>query len=293
MVSNLTNQFADLLPIPECRRDMAAREGLTPSRGSALLSSQPGWGVRCACSHPRVRKRALRREPRQQRAASQGCSGNETRHSGLSCPAPALPSLQSPSSSASQGPSDALTLGLPILRGWLRLWPLWPSGIPSPPSLLPLAPGAGLGSPASLLLPGGDSWGAHELPIPGWRAPGVARRGVWLCWCSLELPTPSFLLEAEGLEADGWPGLGTGLQVPSGRAPQALSAGCLRGVSFVVIFKHNYFKEGMWFPHTQFENKTASGGESVLYARPPLRTCWDRAELSGLLFCCFQKVVSY
>lgn len=113
----------------------------------------------------------------------------------------------------------------------LALWGSFPT---LPPSL---GPGAGLGSPASLLLPGGDSRGAHGLPIPGWRAPGVARRGVWLCWCSLELPPPSFLLEAEGLEADGWPNLGTGLQVPSGRALQTLCAGCLRGVSFVIILK--------------------------------------------------------
>lgn len=172
-------------------------------------------------------------------------------------PAPALPSRQPPSPQCFPRPfrcphtwaahPQRMAPPLPTLARWDSFPALPPS----------LGPGAGLGSPASLLLPGGDSWGAHGLPIAGWRAPGVARRGVWLCWCSLELPPPSFLLEAEGLEADGWPGLGTGLQVPSGRAPQSLCVGSLRGVSFVIILKHNYFKEGMCFPHTQFENETA------------------------------------
>lgn len=180
------------------------------------MSSQPGWGVRCAYSHPRVRKWAQRHEPRQQRAAGKWCSGNETQTPACPAPAPALPSPQPLFSSASQRPFQMpLHLGCPLPQRMAQPLPtlaLWDSFPSLPPSL---GPGAGLGSPASLLLPGGDSWGAHGLPIPGWHAPGVARCGVWLCWCSLELPPPSFLLEAEGLEADGWPSLGTGLQVPS------------------------------------------------------------------------------
>lgn len=185
------------------------------------MSSQPGWDVRCAYSHPRVRKWAQRHEP--QAAASKWCSVLETQDSGLSCPAPALPSPQPLFSSGSQRPFQMpLQLDQPLPQRMAQALPtlaLWDSFPTLPPSL---GPGAGLGSPASLLLPGGDSWGAHGLPIPGWRAPGVARRGVWLCWCSLELLPPSFLLEAEGLEADGWPSLRTGLQVPSELSSAAL-----------------------------------------------------------------------
>lgn len=154
--------------------------------------------------------------PRQQRAASRWYSGVET-------VCPALPSPQPLFSSGSQRPFQMpLHLGWPLPQRMAQALPtvaLWDPFPTLPPSLRPWA---GLGSPASLLLPGSDSWGVHGLPILGWRAPGVARRGVWLCWCSLELLHPSFLLEAEGLEADNWPSLETGLQVPSEQSSVAL-----------------------------------------------------------------------
>ena len=61
-----------------------------------------------------------------------------------------------------------LALGQVTSLGSFSLSPLWTPRIPSLPISASLSPRAGPGSPASLLLPGSDSPGAHRLPKPGW-----------------------------------------------------------------------------------------------------------------------------
>lgn len=77
--------------------------------------------------------------PRQQHAASNGAVETKLRTPSV------LPSPQSLFSSGSQRPFQMpLHLGWPLPQRMAQPLPTWPSGIPSPPSLLSLASGQGL-----------------------------------------------------------------------------------------------------------------------------------------------------
>lgn len=129
----------------------------------------------------------------------------------------------------------SLHLGRPLAYRIAQPHPtlaLWGS-FPLPISAFPQPPGQGLAYlPAYSCL----EWLSWCLRAPqAWLAcPGVARCGVWLCWCSLELLPSSFLLEGWL----PWQSFGTGFQVS---LEQRLRPHCARchavGIFFVLTFK--------------------------------------------------------
>lgn len=163
------------------------------------------------------------------------------RDSGLrSFPAPHLP-FPHPSLSLAmvpKGPSRCpCTWAGHFLRRWLSPCPLWPSEIPSPPSLLPLAPGQGLAHlPAfsCLAVTHGVLTGSPFLAGMPLELLGVVFSFVGVPWSSCLLPS---CWKRRGWKLTAGRAWGLASKFPQNRALQPFCARCLSGVSFIIIFK--------------------------------------------------------